>query len=262
MSETTITEMLDGLMANDDHSAEIADGWSQGRAAYGGLVGALALAATRKLVTDGKSVRSMMGSFVAPAPSGKVDIEPKIVRAGRSVTQASCQVLAGNRVCFQMLAAFGELRGGASHPPTRAFKPPARESIDQLVANPFMPPFLKYFDCHWFGNPPLSGSTDTNLGFWVKHSADVSRYPAEKIVALADYPPPVFMTHFNKPIRISSLTWSLEFVTPPEEIESEWFYLDFDMDAASNGYTQQSGYLFAEDGTLCALSRQCMVYFE
>jgi acyl-CoA thioesterase len=262
MSETTITDMLDGLMANDDNTAEIAEGWSQGRAAYGGLVGAFALAATRKLVTDDKPVRSMMGSFVAPAPAGKVDVAPKIERAGRSVTQASCQVLADGNVCFQMLAAFGGSRGGASHPATRAFNPPARESISPLVTNPFMPPFLKYFDCHWVGSAPLSGSKDTNLGFWVKHNTDVSRYPAEKIVALADYPPPVFMTHFKKPIRVSSLTWSLEFVTPPEEVDSEWFYLDFDMDAASNGYTQQSGYLFAEDGTLCALSRQCMVYFE
>ena len=32
-------------------------------------------------------------------------------------------------------------------------------------------------------------------------------------------------------------------------------------EAAAQGYTQQSGRIYSEDGELCALSRQCMVYF-
>jgi acyl-CoA thioesterase len=33
------------------------------------------------------------------------------------------------------------------------------------------------------------------------------------------------------------------------------------VEAAENGYTQQSGRVYDENGRLCALSRQCMVYF-
>ena len=35
-----------------------------------------------------------------------------------------------------------------------------------------------------------------------------------------------------------------------------------DLDAAADGYTQQSGRIYEESGRLCALSRQCMAYFE
>jgi len=97
---------------------------------------------------------------------------------------------------------------------------------------------------------------------WVRHKADMSDHPIEKMVVIADMPPPLILSHFKvPPVPSSSLTWSLEFVIPPEEIDSEWFYLEFLIESAANGYTLQSGRIFTEDGQLCALSRQCMVYF-
>ncbi|MFN3164056.1 MAG: hypothetical protein ACE37N_11390 [Pseudohongiellaceae bacterium] len=48
---------------------------------------------------------------------------------------------------------------------------------------------------------------------------------------------------------------------PAERIASDWFYLQFTAEAAAEGYTQQSGRIYSESGELCALSRQCMVYF-
>ena len=90
----------------------------------------------------------------------------------------------------------------------------------------------------------------------------MSNLPTEKLVTICDIPPPVILSYFDSaPIPSSSLSWSLEFVVPPEEIESDWFYLEFVAEAAADGYTQQSGKIYDEMGQLCALSRQCMVYF-
>ena len=112
------------------------------------------------------------------------------------------------------------------------------------------------------GNAPFSGRQSRNMALWVRHRTDLSDLPTEKLVTIADIPPPVILTHFDKPpVPSSSLTWSLEFVVPPETIKSEWFYLEFTVEAASAGYTQQSGKIFDESGQLCALSRQCMAYF-
>ena len=100
------------------------------------------------------------------------------------------------------------------------------------------------------------------LNMWVRHRQDVSGFPIEKLVDIADIPQPVLLSHFEKPpVPASSLSWSLEFVEAPEEIVSEWFYLEFEVEAAANGYTQQSGKIFDETGRLVALTRQCMVYF-
>ena len=97
----------------------------------------------------------------------------------------------------------------------------------------------------------------------MKHKNSLEQFPAEKLVALADIPPPVILSHFQKPlIPSSSLTWNLEFVMTPDSIPGDWFYLEFVVDAASNGYTQQSGKIYTEQGQLCALTRQCMVYFD
>jgi len=57
------------------------------------------------------------------------------------------------------------------------------------------------------------------------------------------------------------LSWSLEFIEAPEELTSEWFYLEFEVEAAADGYTQQSGRIYDELGRLVALTRQSMVYF-
>lgn len=109
---------------------------------------------------------------------------------------------------------------------------------------------------------PFSGNTDRHLNIWARHRQDPVSFPVEKLVAIADVPPPVVLSWFETPpVPASSLTWALEFVKPPAEIHSEWFYLDYEMEAAADGYSQQSGRIYSEDGELCALSRQCMVYF-
>ncbi|HAU08532.1 MAG TPA: thioesterase family protein, partial [Gammaproteobacteria bacterium] len=76
-------------------------------------------------------------------------------------------------------------------------------------------------------------------------------------------PPPFLLCHYDKPfVPASSVSWGLEFIVDPADVKGEWFYLDFDLDAAADGYTQQSGRIYEESGRLCALSRQCMAYFE
>ena len=70
------------------------------------------------------------------------------------------------------------------------------------------------------------------------------------------------MLHYKVPIMGSTLTWSLEFVQNPERVATTWFYLDYHLDAAADGYSQQSGTIYDESGAVVALSRQCMVYFE
>jgi acyl-CoA thioesterase len=260
----SLQEIFDYADNQQGMQASIPNGWSQGRAAYGGLVGAIAATSMRKMIGDGcPAIRSFMGSFVAPVPPGDCSVESRLIRQGKNVTQMAADVVANDQVCFQALAVFGASRDTESVPNSFPFNPEPRDSVPLLVPNPMMPPFLKFFDCHWTGGGiPLSGTKDRRLGLWVRHGSDVDAYPVEKIISLCDFPPPIMMSHYTKPVRVSSLSWSLEFTLPPEEVKSDWFYIDFNLDAAANGYSQQSGYIFTEQGELCAMSRQCMVYFE
>jgi len=257
-------QLLQQLAADENSAVTISPGWSQGRAVYGGIATSIALIAMQKFVEGEAPLRSLMISFVAPLPEALVTTNARVMRRGRSVTQTSVDVMAGEQIALHASAAFGGARETLAVAPQVDFKPEPRDSVPLLDASVRqLPGFLSRFDIHWTGGGiPMSNTGERRLGMWVRHRDNMDEFPAAKIVALADIPPPVMMCHYNKPVMASSLSWSLEMVMPATEIESDWFYLDYEVEAAADGYSQQNGRIFTEDGSLAALSRQCMVYFE
>ena len=264
MTITSLPDILKNQKASGGTLAQISPGWSQGRAVYGGVAASVALTAMEGLLSAPKPLRSLMVNFVAPMTEGEAACEARILREGRSVTQTSVDVHSPGQLAVHASAAFGAPRETKSVAAGAAFTPESRTSVPPLdMARAKLPGFLERFDIHWTGGGvPMSGAEDKRLGMWVRHRDDMAAFPAAKIVALADIPPPVMMSHYTRPVMASSLSWSLEFVCPAAEIKSDWFYLDYTLEAAADGYSQQNGRIFSEDGTLAALSRQCMVYFE
>jgi len=264
MQDINLEDILEGIESSDSNSTRFSENWSQGRSAFGGISAAFAVTAMRKKLARPQTIRSLMISFIAPVAPGEVTVEATVLRQGKNVTQCSANVISKGQIALQAMAAFGN--------PREAFKPAAADkkelpSRDSGIAfsdnTKRLPHFLQYFDGCWIdGGIPFSGNYKPFLNMWVRHKQDVSRFPIEKLVAIADIPPPVLLSHFEKPpVPASSLTWSLEFVEAPEKIKGEWFYLEFEVDAAADGYTQQSGKIYDELGRLVALTRQCMVYF-
>lgn len=258
-------KIMQSLHASGGTSADIPTGWTQGRALFGGLVAALAADAMALKMQERKPIRSLMVNFVAPAPDGKLGVSPTIMREGRSVVQARADVLnPEGQICCAVSAAFGGDRPGVRVMPAgpREMKP--RDSVPPMPADKRpLPSFLGNFDIRWTGGGvPMTGSCDRTTSMWVRHKCDLSEFPAAKIISIADMPPPIVLCHYTKRAMASSLSWSLEFVQPPETVTSDWFYLEFVLDAAANGYSQQTGNIYDENGVLVAVSRQCMVYFE
>lgn len=264
MSDSNLQEILSALDKSKDNTANFGDSWSQGRSAFGGLAAAFATNAMAKLLTSPQPIRSLMVSFIGPLPPGDANVAAKVLRHGRNVTQMSAEVSSDDKLCLQAMGVFGNPREGISVPSSYEFDPISRDKgIPFETAHKKMPPFLQFFEGYWVSDGlPFSGNPTRHLNMWVRNKADMSDHPIEKMVVIADMPPPLILSHFTEPpVPSSSLTWSLEFIIPPEEIDSEWFYLEFLIESAANGYTQQSGKIFTEHGQLCALSRQCMVYF-
>ena len=263
MEQSDFAIILEELERSSDNTTHFSEAWSQGRSAFGGLAAAFAVTGMRKLIAADLPMRSLMVSFIAPLPPGKVQVKAHIQRQGRNVTQLQGEVYSGDQICLQAMGVFGIDRPGLEVP-AESIQLPPREGVDFALYSKRQPSFLNYFDGFWSTEGmPFSGSASTELGIWVKHQIELPRFPNEKLVAIADIPPPVILSHFEKPpVPSSSLTWALEFVQTPEKIDSDWFYLDFVTEAAANGYTQQSGKIYDENGELAALTRQCMVYFD
>ncbi|MFC3053753.1 thioesterase family protein [Kordiimonas pumila] len=261
---TSLQNMLDTVIASDDCGTDICPSWLQGRAAFGGLATSVALTALQKEDLEGKSLRSLMTNFVAPLPAGATQVNTAVLRSGRSVTQSVADVVANGQITTHVSATFGAPRPSLAVAPVAAFNPDARESVAPLDSHDRRrPPFMSHFDIHWTGGGiPMANTKSTSLSMWVRHKDDISRHPEAKLVALADIPPAIIFSHYDRMIMISSLSWSLDFVRPAEDVSSDWFYLEFEMHAAADGYSQQSGKIFDAQGNLCLLTRQSMVYFE
>lgn len=266
MLNSDITEILGALRDNPDNRANVSEHWSQGRSVFGGIAAALAVTAMRKEVADDRSLRSLMVSFVGPLLPGESVAHTRMLRQGGNVTQTSAEIIQDGQVCLQALAAYGKPREGLSIPIDHDFEPGRPEpEISLREQDPKrMPGFLRFFDGLWIaGGTPYSGDVKNQISIWVAHRTDMSAFLDEAVVTIADIPPPVLLNRFTDTrAPSSSLSWSLEFVTPPEQISSRWFLLRFDLEWAADGYTQQSGKIFSEDGRLVALTRQTMVYFQ
>lgn len=259
----SLGSILQRLQDSPDNRTEFDSTWTQGRSAFGGLSAALAVTAMRKELSEPLPMRSLMVSFIAPLPPGPVTVTARIQRQGRNVTQMAAEVHSDGAICLQAMAAFGVAREELVVSPSRAAPEPRDSGLQIAEHRKRLPEFLQYFDGAWVSDAlPFSGTKSNTLNMWVTHRTDMSGFAAEKLVAIADIPPPVVLSYFDTPpVPASSLTWSLEFVQPVEHIDSDWFYLQFVAEAAAEGYTQQSGRIYTESGDLCALSRQCMVYF-
>lgn len=264
MQLSDLETILTRLEQSDENITEFDESWSQGRSAYGGIATAFAVTGMRKLLPSPKSLRSLMVSFIAPVPPGEVKVDAYIQREGKNVIQTNGMLICDGQLCLQAMAAFGSPRKGIKVNLEKDINPSARETgVEFQKYKKESPGFLQYFEGAWVdGAIPFGGNPCNEVKLWIRHKSNMSGYKTEELVTICDIPPPVILSYFkNGPIPSSSLTWSLEFVIPPEEVKSGWFYLEFEVDAGADGYTQQSGKIYDETGQLCVLSRQCMVYF-
>ena len=264
--KSDLPDILRALRDSPDNRASVSEHWSQGRSVYGGVAAALAVAAMRKHVASERSLRSLMVSFVGPLLIGESKVRTRVLREGGNVTQTSAEIIQDDQVHLQALAAYGKPRRGLAVEVEHGFRADRPEPDTPLRGQDpnRLPGFLKFFEGRWMeGGMPYSGDAKNTIRIWVSHRGDMGDFPDEAVVTVADIPPPVLLNRFTE-IRApsSSLSWSLEFVTPPEQIDSRWFLLHFDLEWAAHGYTQQSGKIFSEDGRLAALSRQTMVYYQ
>ena len=264
MNGQDLDSILTALQQSPDNRTRFDEGWTQGRSAYGGLSSALAVTAMRKLLPSPRPLRSLMVSFIAPIPAGEVQVQARIQRQGKNVSQLSADLITGGDTALQAMGVFGNPRP-ALHVPAAVRKdlPPKESDLPLSAETRRLPSFLQYFDGYWLdGAVPFSGNKDPKLAVWLRHKAPLARFPDERIISMADMPPPAILSYFTKPpVPASSVTWCLEFVVPPERVEDEWLYLEYVAEAAADGYSQQTGRIYDESGRLCLLSSQCMVYF-
>lgn len=268
------------VQAEQSSLVKMESGWGQGRAIFGGLLGALVVAHMQARLTGDAKLRALTISFVAPVEVGEVEFKSEVLRAGKSVTQMQCHLLQHGKVVLSALASFGVAR--SSQVIVASETAPDFGDIKDGLSFPFIegviPEFTRKIDFLYTNcDLPFSTSTKSHIHGWMrwKESPEVSaelsaevntaRAPLLSLIALIDAWPPAILQMLDSPNPASSLTWTLEFPSIDEAVLSQqanpWWQYRAHTDAAHNGYGHIAAEIWNERDQLVAISRQTVTVF-
>ncbi len=256
--------------ARTRHLIEVGPGWGQGRTLYGGLTGALLLSHILGLVGHERVLRSLTVSFVGPVSVGQVELRGEVLREGKSALQAEARILQDGQVCAVMLASFGQPRASQIEVSPQ-YEAPQVRSVAQSYRIPYMegrmPEFFQRYDLHWArGKPPFAGASEPDFAGWMRfhheEGEETERIDLPHLVGLVDAWPPSVLPLFKAPAAASTLTWTLEIIDWPGDMQAQdyWQY-NVHTDAAADGYSHAQAMVWDKHGNLVAISRQTVAVF-
>ncbi len=259
----TLSQLLATCQTRDDGlEAQIDECWMQGRSAYGGVQAALAVTAMQPH-SDGFRIRTLQATLCAPIPAGAVQVQSRLLRKGGNTRQVEARILQGEETLALFVGIFGRERESVV---ARDFCHPElgnRTGVDMPYIEGVLPRFLKQFDSTLLeGHFPGAGKPDTRHIYRLALKDDVTTASLQHVLAFADYPPPIGLSWISTFTRASTMTWMLNFTSHPFDNQNltNWL-VDVQLDAAHDGYTQQTVTLFSPDGYAIARGTQCMVVF-
>src|SRR6185436_3292226 len=227
--------------AGDRAIAAIPPGWSQGRATFGGLVLAQALAAARRTLPEPRPCRAVLATFPAPVGAGEVELRLRQLRHGRAVSNVQIELQQGGEVGCVALITFGGARPSAVDvpPPPRPALPPAGELPPMLPkGGGGAPEFTRFFDYRLgFGASPYAGADVREIGGWCRFRDEPGPLGEEHVVGLLDAWPSPAVSRLATPAPAASITWSLELlpIEPAPAVDGWWLY-HAELEAAGGGY--------------------------
>lgn len=257
-------EILNSIRdSGEELRVTVSDDWLQGRATFGGLVAAVGNEAMRNVVPRDRPLRSLQTTFVGPAGAGTWKLRARVLRAGKAVTLARCEVIEGEQVVAVQTGVYGADRESAVLvKPTPVDSPRGVDEINELRYTPERAPaFVQHFALRFaVGAKPFT-STRSPSKVYIRHR-DPSPLTESHIVALVDCIPTPALSMFHAPAPGSSLVWTLDFFEHDLGFAPDaWWRIDTDIDAATGGYVNQTGVLHDPNGRPVALSRQLFVVF-
>jgi acyl-CoA thioesterase II len=261
------SELLQAVRDNPQ-AVSIPAQWGQGRASFGGLVAALVYQAMRAHVPAGRPVRSLAITFVGPAaPDVPVSFEVEVLREGKAVSQVLGRALQDGQVVTLVQGSFGA--GRESRIAVHAEPAPQAKPVEECQELPYIanvtPEFTRYLAMRWaFGGMPFSANPAREMGGWVRLRDQNNAEPVSEahLLALVDAWPPALLSHLSAPAPGSSLTWTIEFVQPVSELNTQdWCLYRAQIEHARDGYGHVAAALWSPAGELLALSRQTVVVF-
>jgi len=250
----------------DRATAVIPPGWGQGRATFGGVVLAQALAAARRTLPEPRPCRAVVATFPAPVSEGEVELRLRPLRHGRAASNVHVELHQGGEVGCVALVVFGAARSSVVEvpPPPRPALPPPEQLPPMIPADAGGPVFTVFFDYRLgFGARPFSGTAGVReIGGWCRFRDEPGPLGEEHVLGLVDAWPSPAVSRLATRAPAASITWSIELLPiEPEPAPDGWWLYHAELEAARDGYAHADARLWSAAGHLAALSRQAVAIF-
>ncbi|WP_339932071.1 thioesterase family protein [uncultured Brevundimonas sp.] len=230
-------------------------------APFGGLMAALAAAATRQGLGIETPLRSLTVQYLAAARFEPIAFVPTLLRGGRNIAYASVAAGQPDRPALQALATFGRDVAGPELTPLVAAAVPV-DRIEPTPLNPmFGPWFTRYIEHRFESGPRLFGLNPPEspvLRVWMR-TADAAPLDEARLLFLLDGVYPTYWTALPGPPTISAsvdLRADLFGDLTPETSPDGWAFFEFRTMDLGGGWAVEDGVAFAPDGRPLAAVRQ------
>jgi acyl-CoA thioesterase len=233
-------------------------GWWIVRGPNGGYVAAVVLRAILAEVGDpARRPRSLTVHYLRPPAAGDVDITVAVERAGRTLTTLSARLEQDGVLLALALCACAIDQAGPVFADIAAPAVPAPEAISPPPPPPTDIPMRGRYEQRWaIGAPPgvQPPAAGAEVGGWIRLAEE---QPVDDLVvaALTDAWLPAVFSRMTEPSAVPTVDLTIHFRSPPPA-RPEWCLVRFRSRHAEDGYVEEDGEVWAQDGRLLAQSRQ------
>jgi acyl-CoA thioesterase len=251
--DTAVEALGDGR-----YRGHVAPEWFTPRGANGGFLAAVVLRAIMAAEHDTqRAPRSLTLHYLRPPAEGEVTISVAEERRGGSLTTYSARMEQDGRLCVLALAALSRdfdssLRYGPQMPDAA---PP--NGLVSRAHDASLPPIARRFKIQGaIGYAPFSGGPEAVTGGWIAFDGDESSpLDAPALALLSDAWLPSMFVLVQDFIGVPTIDLTIHFRARTEGLTGPALAV-FRSRSSAEGFFEEDGELWSQDGTLLAQSRQ------
>lgn len=222
----------------------------------GGYIAALILRAIRAEVGDAaRSPRSLTIHYMRPPAHGEAEVLVTVERSGRTATTCTARMVQGGKeTCLALCTfvdAYPEAVSWSSKPP----QVPPPEDCRKIERKMFASVNNQLEMRPLFGGRPFSGRDDTVAGGWTRTRVPAKMEPELLALYTDVWWPPAFV-RLTEPLLAPTLDLTIHFRADPPEGDTQHVLSRFESTTAVDGFVEEDGWLWDEEGRLIAQSRQ------
>jgi acyl-CoA thioesterase len=251
----------------EDHTfaAEVSPGWRAGRGPHGGYIAAMLLRAMTATVADAtRAPRSLTVHYARAPQPGPVTIRAVHERKGRSLSTVSARLEQQGGLAALALAGFSVPWSGPELADVEMPRvAPADDTREAGSLRKFgAPPFTRHTVLQpRIGTPPFAGAeAPMEIGGWLGLAGE-RPLDALALAFFSDalFSPPFIRMHERAMSPTVDLTIHFRQALGPERDPRELVLVRFETELVHEGFFDESGTIWAADGTLLAQSRQLAI---